>query len=59
MLNFQSRVLLPRRLWREAANKEQLDKLILDYMQRYPNYVVLRIENHFAICDRKDIETRR
>lgn len=56
VLNFQSKVLLPERLWKEAKNQEHLDELILEYMQRYPDYVVKYIESHFAVCERREQE---
>lgn len=47
------KVLLPRWIWEEAQNKEDLKKLILQYMERYPDYVVKSVKNGFAICDRE------
>lgn len=53
-MNTQSRVLLPERLWKEALDKEHLDRLILSYMQRYPNYEVKSVKGKFALCVRKE-----
>lgn len=51
----QTRVLLPQRLWNEAQNKEQLKQLILQYMKTcYPDYQIKRVENGFAICERRE-----
>jgi len=47
------KVLLPERLWREAKDKDHLKQLVLQYMQRYPKYVVKSVKNGFAVCDRK------
>ncbi|WP_176713718.1 hypothetical protein [Pseudobacillus wudalianchiensis] len=51
----QTRVLLPKRLWEEAQNKEQLKQLILQYMNKcYPDYAIKRVKNGFAICERRE-----
>jgi len=47
------RVLLPSRIWEEAHDKKEFLQLVLDYMKRYPDYKVIKIENRFAICERK------
>lgn len=44
------RVLLPKKLWEQAQNKEQLKLLIMEYMQRYPDYRVTAVKDGFAIC---------
>jgi hypothetical protein len=49
------RVLLPESIFLQAKSKEELIRLVLQYMQRYPHYAIKRIENRFAICER--IET--
>ncbi|UFU00341.1 hypothetical protein KO561_05160 [Radiobacillus kanasensis] len=46
------RVLLPKRIFEQSRNKDEILSAIKEYMQRYPNYVVLRVEKHFAICER-------
>lgn len=47
------KVLLPRRIWEEAEDKEHLKQLILEYMARYPHYKVIKIQGKFAVCIRK------
>ncbi|MEK3890216.1 hypothetical protein [Bacillus sp. FSL K6-3431] len=51
-MNNTSSVLLPERIWKEAQDKAHFKQLVLDYMQRYPDYEVLKIKNRFAICKR-------
>ena len=48
------RVLLPQKMFDEAQDREHFKKLLAAYMKHYPHYVVKRIENHFAICERMD-----
>ncbi|WP_188453969.1 hypothetical protein [Virgibacillus oceani] len=55
MLN-KHRVLLPKWIFTESTNDKELNKLVLNYMCRYPDYVFRYIENGFAICER--IETK-
>ena len=47
------KVLLPKRLFQENKIDEELMDLVLDYMERYPHYHIVSIENGFAICERK------
>lgn len=47
------KVLLPRWIWEEAEDKEHFKKLVMGYMERYPHYKVVRIQEKFAICVRK------
>lgn len=54
VFTYQSKVVLPERLWKEARDDNHLKQLVLDYMQRYPDYVVIRIENPFAVCERRE-----
>lgn len=49
------RVLLPKRLFKISKIDEDLNSLILNYMQRYPHYVFLYEENGFAVCERREI----
>jgi hypothetical protein len=54
MIDFKTNVLLPRRLWEEARDQEQLKLLILDYVKKsYPDYVIKSVKNGFAVCERK------
>lgn len=57
MLN-KYRVLLPKWVFKNTQ-KEQVDmKLLYKYMQVYPHYAVVKIEGHFAICERVERSTR-
>lgn len=47
------KVLLPERLWKEANDKKHLKRLVLEYMERYPHYKVIKIQGKFAVCIRK------
>ncbi len=51
--NFKTNVLLPAWIWEKATDKNHLKQLVLEYMSRYPDYVVKKIRNGFAICERK------
>lgn len=46
-------VVLPARLWKEAKDNDELKSLILQYMERYPQYKVKTVKNGIAICQRK------
>lgn len=44
------KVLLPVWVFKDSSRKEVINKKLKQYMQRYPEYVVLEIKNGFAIC---------
>jgi len=46
-------VVLPERLWKEAKDTEDLKRLILQYMQRYPHLKVKNVHNGMAVCYRE------
>jgi hypothetical protein len=46
------KILLPKWIWEEAKDKEHLKRLVLQYMQRYPEYTVKSVKDGFAICER-------
>lgn len=48
------RVLLPLWIREQATDNEQYMKMIIEYMDRYPNYSVKKIKDGFAICERRD-----
>jgi hypothetical protein len=50
------RVLLPARITKEQTNWTEQNFLFIvrNYLMRYPNYELIRVENGFAICDRED-----
>jgi hypothetical protein len=47
------KILLPKWNWEEAKDKEHLKRLVLQYMQRYPEYTVKSVKDGFAICIKK------
>lgn len=47
------KVLLPAWIWEEAQDKEHFKQLVLDYMQRYPDYTVKSVKDGFAVCERR------
>lgn len=51
MFNNHTRVLLPESIWEQAQDKEQLKQFILDYMNRYPDYKIIKVKDRFAICE--------
>lgn len=46
------RVLLPRWVFEHAETDQEVLKNAIHYMQRYPHYTVIHVENRFAICER-------
>jgi len=55
MIDLKTSVVLPQKLWEKARNQEHLEQLILQYMKTsYPNYQIKRVENGFAICERRE-----
>lgn len=52
-MHIHYRVLLPEWAFKDAERTKPIQKKVEQYMQRYPGYVVLRVENGFAICDRE------
>jgi hypothetical protein len=47
------KVLLPEWIWEEAKDKEDLKKLVLQYMRKYPHYSIKKIKGSLAICERR------
>jgi len=47
------KVLLPKWIWEEAKDKEDLKRLVLQYMRRYPEYTVKSVKGRFAVCVRR------
>ena len=46
------RVLLPKWVFESSLTNDDVQAKALNYMQRYPHYIVIKIENGFAICSR-------
>ncbi len=54
MNNVPSKVLLPTWIFQQAKDNDELRRLVLDYMTRYPNYRVIKVSGSFAHCERRD-----
>lgn len=54
MNNVPHKVLLPAWIFERAKDNDEIRRLVLDYMQRYPNYRVLKVSGSLAICERQD-----
>ncbi|MBW8350743.1 hypothetical protein K0H71_15005 [Bacillus sp. IITD106] len=48
-----TKVLLPSWIFEKAEDKEHLKQLVLQYMARYPDYVVKSVKGRFAVCERR------
>lgn len=54
-MNVPNRVLLPQWIFDQAqGNKDELRRLVLQYMRRYPNYKIIKVSGSFAVCERLD-----
>lgn len=50
--NNKTRVVLPGWIFARAGDdKQELKRLIVDYMKRYPGYKILKVKDGFAICE--------
>lgn len=48
----QTKVLLPASIFEQAGDdKNELKRLIVDYMARYPNYRIKKVKDGFAVCE--------
>ena len=52
-MNVDHNVLLPAWVFEQAEDKQHLKQLVLEYMQRYPDYRVKALKGGFAVCERK------
>lgn len=48
-----TKVLLPAWIFEQAEDEQHLKQLVLEYMKRYPDYVVKKVKGHFAVCERR------
>lgn len=55
-MNVPYKVLLPKRIFEGQKSEKEILSLAKEYMQRYPHYSFICIENGFAICERKLIQ---
>lgn len=54
MNNVLHKVLLPAWIFQQArGNNDEIKRLVLQYMQRYPNYRVTKVSGSFAVCERE------
>lgn len=50
-----TKVLLPTWIFLQAeGNHDEIRRLVLQYMIRYPNYRIIKVSGSFAICERVD-----
>lgn len=54
MNDVPSKVLLPAWIFEQAKDNDEIRRLVLQYMTRYPNYRVLKVSGSFAVCERHD-----
>lgn len=53
--NVPQRVLLPLWIFEQAKGDEnEIRRLVIQYMTRYPNYRLLKISGSFAVCEREE-----
>lgn len=55
-MNFEAgtrKVVLPRWIWEQAKDKEDFKRLVMRYMERYPDYIVKGIKDGLAVCVKK------
>ncbi|WP_313469869.1 hypothetical protein [Lysinibacillus sp.] len=54
MNNVPTKVLLPAWIFGQAKDNDEIRRLVLDYMRRYPNYRIVKVSGSFAVCERLD-----
>lgn len=54
MNNVPHKVLLPAWIFEQAKDKDEIRRLVQEYMTRYPHYRIIEVSGSFAICDRLD-----
>lgn len=52
--NVPHKVLLPAWIFEQTKDNDEIKRLVLEYMQRYPNYRVLKVSGSLAVCERLD-----
>jgi len=52
MNNVPNKVLLPAWIFQQAKDNDEIRRLVLDYMSRYPNYRIVKVSGSFAVCER-------
>lgn len=54
MNNVPTKVLLPTWIFEQARDNDEIRRLVVDYMRRYPNYRIVKVSGSFAVCERLD-----
>ncbi|MFK5708638.1 hypothetical protein [Lysinibacillus boronitolerans] len=54
MNNVPTKVLLPAWIFEQVKDNDEIKRLVLDYMRRYPNYRIVKVSGSFAVCERHD-----
>lgn len=50
-MRYTTKVRLPCWIFQRAdGNKQELQRLIVEYMKRYPEYRILKVQGKFAVC---------
>lgn len=47
----KTNVLLPAWIFEQAQDKQELTRLIKQYMKRYKGYTIVKVKGKFAICE--------
>ena len=51
-MNNQTKVVLPAWIFEQAqSDKDEIKRLVLDYMKRYDGYRVIKVSKRLAICE--------
>lgn len=51
-MNSHTKVCLPAWIFEQAqGDKEEIKRLVLDYMKRYDGYRVIKVSKRLAICE--------
>ncbi|GED66289.1 hypothetical protein LFU01_47410 [Lysinibacillus fusiformis] len=50
--NVPHKVLLPAWIFQQAKDNDEIRRLVLEYVTRYPNYRVIKVSGSFAVCEK-------
>ncbi|MGR6899577.1 hypothetical protein M2M59_03870 [Rummeliibacillus sp. G93] len=51
-MNTQTKVVLPAWIFEQAqGDKDEIKRLVLEYMKRYDGYRVIKVSKRLAICE--------
>ncbi|UKJ44316.1 hypothetical protein [Lysinibacillus sp. ACHW1.5] len=51
--NVPHKVLLPAWIFQQAKDNDEIRRLVLQYMTRYPNYRIVKVSGSFVVCERE------